>query len=110
MLHTTLVLSIVPSFCLLNRNFPPNNLSALSFCTCRLGLSYLTDAAVLSRGQRTPEVNKVALTALKYFIALISATIISYINAFTLTALVYMFVFVDIQSQSSLISLVSTSD
>ena len=29
------------------------------------------------RGQRTPEVNKVALTALKYFIALISATIIS---------------------------------
>ena len=28
------------------------------------------------RGQRTPEVNKVALTALKYFIALISATII----------------------------------
>src|SRR4029434_7280027 len=30
MLHTTLVLSIVPSFCLLNRNFPPNNPSALS--------------------------------------------------------------------------------
>ena len=29
------------------------------------------------RGQRTPEVNKVALTAFKYFIALISATIIS---------------------------------
>src|SRR4029434_4169448 len=30
MLHTTLVLSIVPSFCLLNRDFPPNNPSALS--------------------------------------------------------------------------------
>ena len=28
-------------------------------------------------GQRTPEVNKVALTAFKYLIALISATIIS---------------------------------
>ena len=29
------------------------------------------------RGQRTPEVNKVALIALKYFIALISATLIA---------------------------------
>ena len=28
-------------------------------------------------GQRTPEVNKVALTALKYFIALIAATLIA---------------------------------
>ena len=39
----------------------------------------LTDcrhAAVLCQG-KTPEVNKVALTALKYFIALIAATIIS---------------------------------
>ena len=44
-------------------------------------------------GQRTPEVNKVALTALKYFIALISATIISYINALTLTALILTFEF-----------------
>ena len=35
------------------------------------------------RGQRTPEVNKVALTALKYFNALIAS-----INALTLTALV----------------------
>ena len=34
------------------------------------------------------EVNKVALTALKYFIALIWATIISQINALTLTALI----------------------
>ena len=39
------------------------------------------------RGQRTPEVNKVALTALKYFIALIAATLIAQINALTLTAL-----------------------
>src|SRR4029434_3761662 len=38
--------------------------------------------------QCTSEVNKVALTALKYFIALISATIISKINALTLTALI----------------------
>src|SRR4029434_555187 len=30
MLHTTSVLSIVPSFWLLNRDFPPNNPSALS--------------------------------------------------------------------------------
>src|SRR4029434_2039610 len=63
MLHTTLVLSIVPSFCLLNRNFPPNNPSALSIFNYRLGLSYLTDcrlAAVCAMGQRTPEVNKVA--------------------------------------------------
>src|SRR4029434_9350546 len=30
MLHTTLVLSIVPSFWLLNRDFPPNKPSALS--------------------------------------------------------------------------------
>src|SRR4029434_7796004 len=30
MLHTTLVLSIVPSLWPLNRNFPPNNPSALS--------------------------------------------------------------------------------
>src|SRR4029434_1807280 len=35
MLHTTLVLSIVPSFCLLNRNFPPNNPSALSIFNYR---------------------------------------------------------------------------
>src|SRR4029434_8359883 len=40
MLHTTLVLSIVPSFLLLNRNFPPNNPSALSIFNYRLGLSY----------------------------------------------------------------------
>src|SRR4029434_6555553 len=53
MLHTTLVLSIVPSFCLLNRNFPPNNPSALSIFNYRLGLSYLTDcrhAAVSCQG------------------------------------------------------------
>src|SRR4029434_512613 len=43
MLHTTLVLSIVLSFCLLNRNFPPNNPSALSIFNYRLGLFYLTD-------------------------------------------------------------------
>ena len=30
MLHTTFVLTIVPSFCLLNRNFTPNNPSAFS--------------------------------------------------------------------------------
>src|SRR4029434_745747 len=41
--HANLVLSIVPSFCLLNRNFPPNNLSSLSIFNYRLGLSYLTD-------------------------------------------------------------------
>ena len=40
------------------------------------------------RGQRTPEVNKVALIALKYFNALIAATLIASINALTLTALV----------------------
>ena len=39
------------------------------------------------RGQRTPEVNKVALIALKYFNALIAATLIASINALTLTAL-----------------------
>ena len=39
-------------------------------------------------GQRTPEVNKVALIALKYFNALIAATLIASINALTLTALV----------------------
>src|SRR4029434_913834 len=43
MLHTTLVLSIVLSFCLLNRNFPPNNPSALSIFNYRLGLFYLID-------------------------------------------------------------------
>src|SRR4029434_1667402 len=57
MLHTTLVLSIVPS-CLsrnLNRNFPPNNPSALSIFNYRLGLSYLTDcrhAAVSCQGSK----------------------------------------------------------
>src|SRR4029434_8842007 len=35
MLHTTLVLSIVLSFCLLNRNFLPNNPSALSIFNYR---------------------------------------------------------------------------
>ena len=40
------------------------------------------------RGQRTPEVNKVALIALKYFNALIAATLIASINALTLTALI----------------------
>src|SRR4029434_4743058 len=53
MLHTTLILSIVPSFCLLNRNFPPNNPSALSIFNYRLGLSYLSDcrhAAVSCNG------------------------------------------------------------
>src|SRR4029434_1713317 len=53
MLHTTLVLSIVLSFCLLNRNFPPNNPSALSIFNYRLGLFYLTDcrhAAVSCHG------------------------------------------------------------
>ena len=39
-------------------------------------------------GQRTPEVNKVALIALKYFNALIAATLIASINALTLTALI----------------------
>ena len=42
------------------------------------------------RGQRTPEVNKVALIALKYFNALIAATLIASINALTLTALVFI--------------------
>src|SRR4029434_4524705 len=37
MLHTTLVLSIVPSFWLLNRDFPPNNPSALSLFNYRSG-------------------------------------------------------------------------
>src|SRR4029434_2819717 len=37
--------------------------------------------------QRTPEVNNVVLTALKYLIGLISATIISWNNALTLTGL-----------------------
>ena len=41
-------------------------------------------------GQRTPEVNKVALIALKYFNALIAATLIASINALTLTALIYI--------------------
>src|SRR4029434_2339793 len=77
-------LSIVPSFSLLNRNVPPNNPSALSIFHYRLCLSYLTDVTSGTRryrviGQRTPEVNKVVLTALKYCIALISATIISYL-------------------------------
>ena len=42
------------------------------------------------RGQRTPEVNKVALIALKYFNALIAAKLIASINALTLTALIKM--------------------
>src|SRR4029434_10415079 len=37
MLHTTLVLSIVPSFWLLNRDSPPNNPSALSIFNYRSG-------------------------------------------------------------------------
>src|SRR4029434_1975633 len=37
MLHTTLVLSNVPSFWLLNRDFPPNNPSALSIFNYRSG-------------------------------------------------------------------------
>src|SRR4029434_3481392 len=45
MLHTTSVLSIVPSFWLLNRDFPPNHPSALSIFTYRLGLFYLTDCS-----------------------------------------------------------------
>ena len=40
------------------------------------------------RGQRTLEVNKVALIALKYFNALIAAKLNASINALTLTALV----------------------
>src|SRR4029434_2418923 len=55
MLHTTLVLSIVLSFCLLNRNFPPNNPSALSIFNYRLGLFYLTD--LQTRGSFVPWVN-----------------------------------------------------
>ena len=46
-------------------------------------------AAVSCQGQRTPEVNKVALIALKYFNALIAAKLIASINALTLTALVF---------------------
>ena len=38
------------------------------------------------RGQRTPEVNKVALTALKYFIALISAALI--LTALTIISII----------------------
>src|SRR4029434_4486360 len=34
---------IVPSLCFLNRNFPPNNPSALFIFNYRLRLSYLTD-------------------------------------------------------------------
>ena len=45
------------------------------------------------RGQRTPEVNKVVLIALKYFNALIA------INALTLTALVQTFMF-DVNSKN----------
>ena len=41
------------------------------------------------RGQRTPEVNKVALIVLKYFNALIAATLIASINTLILTALVF---------------------
>src|SRR4029434_557232 len=37
MLHTTFVLLIVPSFWLLNRDFPPNNPSALSIFNYRSG-------------------------------------------------------------------------
>ena len=37
MLHTTLVLLIVPSFWFLNRDFPPNNPSALSIFNYRSG-------------------------------------------------------------------------
>ena len=46
------------------------------------------------RGQRTPEVNKVALIALKYFNALIAATLIASINALTLTALVFFHAYI----------------
>ena len=46
------------------------------------------------RGQRTPEVNKVALTALKYFIALIAATLIASINTLILTALIYIYIYI----------------
>src|SRR4029434_3573864 len=86
MLHTTLVLSIVPSFCLLNRNFPPNNPSALSIFHYRLCLSYLTDLTSGTRryrviGQRTPEINNVALTAFKYCIALFYEIIVAEIYA-----------------------------
>ena len=63
------VLTIVPSFCLFNRNFPPNNPSVFSIFNS-------VSASLLTAGTRrfrvrgkTPEVNKVALTALKYFIA-----------------------------------------
>src|SRR4029434_7590876 len=57
MQHTTLVLSIVPSFSSrnLNRNFPPNNPSALSIFNYLLALSYLTDcrhAAVSCQGSK----------------------------------------------------------
>ena len=77
MLHTTFVLTIVPSFCLFNRNFPPNNPSAFSIFNS-VSPSWLTAGTRRFRVRgRTPEVNKVVLTALKYFIALISATIIS---------------------------------
>ena len=77
MLHTTFVLTIVPSFCLLKINFPPNNPSAFSIFNS-VSPSLLTAGTRRFRVRgKTPEVNKVALTALKYFIALISATIIS---------------------------------
>ena len=45
-------------------------------------------------GQRTPEVNKVALIALKYFNALIAAKLIASINALTLTALVFILYYI----------------
>ena len=56
---------------------------------CRLwsGDATLARGGIRVRGQRTPEVNKVALIALKYFNALIAAKLIASINALTLTAL-----------------------
>src|SRR4029434_546054 len=89
MLHTTLVLSVVPSFSLLNRNFPPNNPSGLSIFNYLLGLFYLTDcrhAAVSCQGSKHTGSKQ---SKQKYLIALISATIISYINALPLTAIVF---------------------
>src|SRR4029434_5303587 len=94
MLHTTSVLSIVPSFCLLNRNFPPNNPSALSIFNYRLGLSYLTyitdcrNAAVSWHRATHTGSKQSYVNCVKILYCIHTATIISLNNALTLTSVI----------------------
>ena len=76
MLHTTLFWQLFRHFASLIETFRPTIPQLSPSSTRSLLVDWLQARGGFVSG-KTPEVNKVALTALKYFIALISATLIS---------------------------------